>query len=258
MGLILAVLLLIIVSAAVYFGGRHAETARLLRTAPDSIPADAELLAYGASRGQGAYDAHCASCHGTNLAGNNLKGVPSLVDDEFLYGSGRISEIERIILYGIRSGNSKGWDLASMPAFGKPVPYARYVIQTLTPQEIEDVTNYVYSFQHEVDDDASLKRGETLFRNRIRGTCYDCHAEDAEGDNSIGAPNLTTTNWLYGDGSKDWIRNIISNGLEGYCPQWIGRLSFGDIRAIAVYVYSKEKRPAVRTASAAPGGGERT
>jgi len=58
------------------------------------------------------------------------------------------------------------------------------------------------------------------------------------GDGAIGAPNLTDRVWLYGDGSRAAIFNSIAGGRAGACPAWIGRLSAGEIRALAVFVHA--------------------
>jgi cytochrome c oxidase cbb3-type subunit III len=227
------------------------ERARFLIATPDSIPAQADLVSYALSRGQSGFSKYCASCHGLEGKGDPFKGIPNLIDNDFLYGSGRVSEIERIIMYGIRSGNSKGWDLASMPAFGRATPYKRYKVNSLTPQELDDIVTFIYSFQHEVDDIKKLERGRAVFRGYEKGTCWDCHANDALGDTAIGAPNLTDKIWLYGDGSRKWIYDSIAFGLEGYCPAWIDRLSLVQIRSIAVYLHALAKTPDLKTASAA-------
>ncbi len=100
-----------------YFQIREMD-ARFLISTPDTVPNKPELVSFALPRGKSAFEKNCASCHGTTMKGDPLKGIPNLTDNDYLYGSGRVSQIERIIMYGIRSGNSKGWDLASMPAFG--------------------------------------------------------------------------------------------------------------------------------------------
>lgn len=236
-----------------YFQIREID-ARFLISTPDTVPNKPELVSFALPRGKSAFEKNCASCHGTTMKGDPLKGIPNLTDNDYLYGSGRVSQIERIIMYGIRSGNSKGWDLASMPAFGTEHPYPRYKVIPLSPEELDDITDYIYSFQHPpktVDEKLAVVRGEAIYRNYLKGVCWDCHANDALGDTAIGAPDLVDNIWLYGDGSKAWIHHTIAHGLEGYCPAFIDRLSPVTIRAIAVYVHSKEPPPApTQTASA--------
>jgi cytochrome c oxidase cbb3-type subunit 3 len=214
------------------------EGTRLLKALPDDIPASEELNSFAMSRGRPAFARYCASCHGSAGQPDTLRGVPDLRDHDWLYGSGRVEEIERVVLYGIRAGNSKGWDLASMPAFGTPNPYRRYPTPSLTPQEIGDVTDYIYSFQHSASDLDAVARGKHVFENQTRGLCWDCHSERGQGDSGIGAPNLRDRVWLYGDGSRRSIYASIVYGRGGSCPAWIGRLSPLTIVALAVYTHS--------------------
>ena len=214
------------------------DEARLLRLLPDEIPANKELNAFAMARGRSAFARRCAGCHGSAGEPDTLHGVPDLRDHDWLYGSGRIGEIERVILYGIRSGNSKGWNLASMPAFGTAHPYSRYAIPSLTPRELADVTEYVYSFQHSDADSVAAVRGKQVFEGQSRGLCWDCHGGLGTGDASIGAPNLRDSIWLFGDGSRRSIHASIAYGRAGICPAWIGKLSPVTIVALAVYTNS--------------------
>jgi cytochrome c oxidase cbb3-type subunit 3 len=243
--------LLALIAIGVRIADGNAMRVRFLKAAPDSIPADAELTRYARSRGESAYQEHCAACHGAKFQGDHLRNIPNLSDNSWLYGSGRVSEIERIVMYGIRSGNSKGWDLASMPAYATREPYKRYKILPLLPREIEDVTAFVLAFQKPPADAAAVERGAQVFRGAEKGVCWDCHGEDARGDTAIGAPDLTDNSWLSGDGSAQSIHDSIAFGLAGSCPAWMSRLSPATIRVLAVYVHSiSEHAPA--TASVPP------
>jgi cytochrome c oxidase cbb3-type subunit 3 len=222
--------------------------------AADSIPGNADLMSFAMPRGASAYSKHCASCHGAQLQGDPVRAIPNLADADWLYGSGRVSEIERVVLYGIRSGNSKGWDLAHMPAFATPHPYDLYAMAPLTPGDIEDVTSYLLAFRHPQADEAAVQRGGQIFHDANKGVCNDCHGFDAKGDSAIGAPDLTDGVWLRGDGSRQSIEDSIAHGLAGRCPAWITVLSPVTIRALAVYVHSASARASARTLSA---GGKR-
>lgn len=213
---------------------RGAARDRFLMAYPDSIPADAALLAYAMARGPSAFAEHCAACHGTQLQGDAARGVPILRDADWLYGSGRVTELERTILYGIRSGHPKTWNLAAMPAFATANPYQVYKIEPLQPRDIDDVTQFVLAFQHHASDAESVKRGSVIYHNR--GLCFDCHGEDSRGDPAIGAPDLTDDIWLYGDGSEASVSHDIAHGLEGFCPTWADRLPAETIRSLAVYI----------------------
>jgi cytochrome c oxidase cbb3-type subunit 3 len=236
-------LAIVLVAVAGVFAVLHlrdvqAVKARFLMADPDGIARDPALMRYALPRGRAAFEAHCSGCHGADMRGNPSLGVPNLADADWLYGSGRVGEIERIVLYGIRSGHSKTQKLADMPAFATPNPYARYKIEPLTPREVDDVTGLLYSFQHpDSVDAATVTRGVLVYHGT--GLCFDCHADHARGDPAIGAPNLTDNIWLYGDGSRQSIKAAISGGLAGICPQWASRLPAETIRAVAVYVHAR-------------------
>jgi cytochrome c oxidase cbb3-type subunit III len=233
----------LLVVAAIHWIHVRRDGARLLRLLPDEIPANRELNAFAMARGRAAFVGRCAPCHGIAGQPDASHGVPDLRDHDWLYGSGRIGELERVILYGIRAGNSKGWNLASMPAFGTPHPYSRYAIPSLTPQELVDVTEYVYSFQHADVDLGAVVRGKQVFEGQTRGLCWDCHGGLGTGDASIGAPNLRDATWLFGDGSRRSIYASIADGRAGSCPAWIGTLSPVTIVAVAVYTHSLSEAP---------------
>ena len=66
--------------------------------------------------------------------------APNLSDNVWLNGTGSAVDIERTILYGIRSGHGKAHNVAEMPAFG--------LSGMLTPGEIGDVVQYILSLNH--------------------------------------------------------------------------------------------------------------
>ena len=238
-GLILATALVLIVAVAgVLIAQARAQRSRFLMVSADAIPGDPELVRYAMARGPSAYAEHCAICHGAHLQGDRTRAIPNLRDHDWLYGTGRVSEIEHVILYGIRSGNSKGWDLAHMPAFASAHPYNLYAMPFLGPDDIDAVTTYVLSFQHPQSDAAAVERGKRIFYDVNKGNCIDCHGTDAKGDSAIGAPDLTDAIWLRGDGSRQAISDSIAYGLSGRCPAWIAELSPVTVRALAVYVHN--------------------
>jgi cbb3-type cytochrome c oxidase subunit III len=213
------------------------QDARLVRADPDALPQDPALMRFAAGRGRGLFMNHCASCHGRDARGHYTLGVPNLTDADWLYGTGEVSDIETVVQYGIRDRNSRTWKLADMPAFAKPVPYAREpAIKPLSPSDITDMIQYLRFREGRPADRDAADRGAALYANR--GGCYDCHGGDARGDASIGAPDLTDAVWLYGDGSDKWIYDSIAFGRGGVCPAWFNRLNAVQIRQLAVYVYS--------------------
>jgi cytochrome c oxidase cbb3-type subunit 3 len=233
-----AALVLVLAIVGILVAHQRAVRARFLMVPADRIPADPELMRFAMARGPSAYAEHCAGCHGSRLGGDPRWGVPKLADGEWLYGTGRVTEIERVVLYGIRSGNSKGWDLAHMPAFATAHPYNLYAIPPLAPNAIADVTTYVLSFQHPQSDAAAVERGNQIFHDPSSGNCVDCHGPDGKGDSAIGAPDLTDAIWLTGDGSRQSIEDTIAHGLAGHCPSWVTQLSPVIVRSIAVYVHA--------------------
>jgi cytochrome c oxidase cbb3-type subunit 3 len=228
----------LLLAGGVAFAVHRGETeARLVRADPDEIPAEHALLHFAFARGQAVYEEHCAACHGTGGAGDPARGTPNLADRDWLYGSGMVSEIEKIVTYGIRSHHPKAWNLAVMPAFARPTPAGTELkIPRLTPDGIGDVTEFLIAAGGRPADAQAAKRGAALYGDA--GGCYDCHGPDGRGDSAIGAPNLLDSIWLYGDGSRQSIMNSIAYGRQGVCPAWIGKITTGEIREVAVYVYA--------------------
>ena len=215
----------------------HDMDVKLLRTDPDQLPSRPELVSYAESLARPAYKAHCASCHGADMKGDPKKGAANLTDDVWLYDFGGVADIERTILYGIRSGNAKGRNITDMPALGRNFQ--------LTPAEIRDVETFVFSLTRPEADQAAVARGSAIFQ--VKGVCYDCHSADAAGNPDYGAPAFTDKDWLYGGDEKTVYESIYS-GRHGLCPAWIGKLKPAVIRALAVYINHVSHKPQ------APGG----
>jgi len=209
---------------------------RLLRAAPDTIPANSVLFGFAAGHGASTFRSRCASCHGLSGKGDTTQGVPDLTDSDWLYGSGTVGDIEKVVYYGIRSHNPRGWHLAVMPAFAQPIPSPTEKIPPLTPPGIQAVTEYLLSRGGQPADRALAMEGAAIYASS--GGCYDCHTADAKGDSAIGAPNLTDSIWLYGDGSRQAIYDSIAYGRQGTCPAWTGKLSAEQMLEVSLYVYS--------------------
>ncbi len=224
-------------AAAVWWTGVRAAETELLRTDADAIPARPALAAFAEARARPVYARACAGCHGGRLEGDARLGAPRLAGHVWLYGQGRVSEIEQTLTHGVRSGDPRGRNLASMPAFARPEPYGRYHIPPLGPRDIRDVSLYILNLQGRGGDPAAVARGDAVYHTR--GGCYDCHGQDARGDGAIGAPDLRAGRRLYGDGSAASLYDSIAYGRAGACPAWSGRLSAANIRALAVFLHDR-------------------
>jgi cytochrome c oxidase cbb3-type subunit III len=238
--------ILIIAGSTTYLVGQASMRARLMRADPDTVAQRPEFARFAIAYAQPAYDQHCASCHGDHLQGDPRNGVPDLAHPAWLYGEGRVAQIEHTILHGIRAGDPKGWNLADMPAFAKAEPYKRYKIPALEPGEIRDVIEFLLVTAGKPGDRPAAVRGATIFA--AKGQCFDCHSSDAQGDAAIGAPNLIDDIWLYGTGSREDIYESIARGRSGICPAWIQELSPVTVRALAVLIYAASHKEPPQTA----------
>jgi cytochrome c oxidase cbb3-type subunit 3 len=214
--------------------------AQLVRSDPDAVPAQARLIRFAAARGAGVFKGQCAGCHGVEGKGNTARGVPDLTDADWLYGSGKVSDIEKVAYYGIRARSPRGWNLAVMPGFARPVPSASEQLAPLSPDEIASVTAFLQSREGRPEAPAAAEAGRGIFAGK--GGCYDCHANDARGDPAIGAPNLVDKVWLYGDGGRQAIFDSIAYGRHGVCPARAGRLSALRLREVSLYVFALSHR----------------
>ncbi len=206
---------------------------RLVSNYADALPADPSLDAFAQALARPAYDKNCADCHGASAQGDSKRGVPDLRRGAWLYGFGRVSDIERTILYGIRSGHGRARNVTDMPALG--------LTHKLTDGEIADVAGYVMSLSQPGGDAAAIARGNAIFQGK--GECFDCHGADASGNIDWGVPALTGSGWLYG-GTREAISTSIHDGRHGRCPAWIGVLDAATIRALAILLHDTAKNGA--------------
>ena len=174
----------------------------------------------------------CARCHGADMKGDQALGAPDLTDKVWLYDSGNVSDIERTILYGIRSGHAKSRNITDMPAVGR--------LGVLNDGEIRDVVEYVEQLSHRPADAAAAARGQALFKDR--GNCFDCHAPDGSGNPDYGSTDLTADVWTWG-GDRQTLFNSIRDGRHGKMDAYIGKLSFTQIRALALEIYERSHHP---------------
>jgi cytochrome c oxidase cbb3-type subunit III len=186
------------------------------------IEKDPALLALARARGKAAFGDNCAPCHGSGGAG--AKGYPNLNDDDWLWG-GTLDQIMQTIQFGVRSGHAKTHESA-MLAFGKE--------GVLKRDQIVAVANYVRSLSG-----LSTSSGfdATIGAKIFADNCAACHGGGGQGNQELGAPNLTDKIWLYGSDEATLIETI-SNGRAGVMPAWVGRLDPSTVKALTVYVHS--------------------
>jgi cytochrome c oxidase cbb3-type subunit 3 len=143
-------------------------------------------------------------------------------------------DVERTILYGIRSGHPKSRNITDMPA----------LVHTgqIAPDDARDAVEYLQSLAGRPYDKPAALRGRSIYFGK--GNCYDCHANDAKGVTDYGAPALSGPTWIYGGDRESLYRSIV-NGRHGMCPAWVNVLTPVQIRALALYLAAASSPPRV-------------
>ena len=215
------------------------------------------LTAGAMSLGKKVYEKNCAMCHGADLKGMPDQHTPDLTDAEWrfsgddLASGGNVkfpSDVEWTVRYGIRSDhpNARGLE-ADMLAYD---PKHRTEEDTkefgsaefLTPQEIEDVVEYVLQISGQTADAARAARGDVLFHDGAKGNCFDCHGVDGTGSDPIGSTNLTRTDlYLWGSDRASVLESIVK-GRRGVMPAFDGTLKPEEIKAVSIFVFSHARR----------------
>ena len=96
---------------------------------------------------------------------------------------------------------------------------------------------------------AMVALGDSIFHGTAGGgICFTCHGADAKGIQGLG-PDLTDTTWLHGDGSLDFIKNTVRNGVPTpkqaaapMPPMGVAPLTPAQVDAVAEYVASLSRR----------------
>ena len=161
--------------------------------------------------GKRLYQTNCAVCHGSDARG--AKSFPNLRDAEWLYG-GEAEIIKASILNG-RNGVMPGWD------------------QVLGENGSRAVAEYVLSFTREPTNPRMLEEGKKNYDQ----LCVSCHGANGEGNQALGAPNLTNDVWLYGDSYQAVIESI-RYGRNGIMPAHDKILGEDKVHILAAYIYS--------------------
>jgi cytochrome c oxidase cbb3-type subunit 3 len=215
------------------------------------------LTAGAMSLGKKVYEKNCAMCHGADLKGIPDQHTPDLTDAEWrfsgddLASGGNVkfpSDVEWTVRYGIRSDhpNARGLE-ADMLAYD---PKHRTEDDTkefgsaefLTPQEIEDVVEYVLQISGQTATAAPAARGDVLFHDGSKGNCFDCHGVDGTGYDPIGSTNLTRPDlYLWGSDRASILESIVK-GRRGVMPAFDGTLKSEEIKAVSIFVFSHARR----------------
>lgn len=199
---------------------------RLLASLPDAVLAHPSLVHFAVSEARPLFASHCAVCHGADMRGNTAVGAPNLTDRVWLYGDGSVYDIERTILYGVRSGLSKTHNVTDMPGYG--------LRGRLSSGQIDDLVQYLLKMNGRPHQAEAAEEGRALYYGVA--DCGDCHGSDARGDSDYGSPDLTVNVWNNGGDPQSLYRSIYF-GRHRIMPAWIGKLTLEQIRALAVYVY---------------------
>jgi len=231
----LTLVLLGIVAIVAWTHQRHV-AGELLRTEPSQILKSPALLSEAMRIGRPQFQRHCQSCHGSALEGDAARGVPNLARNVWLYGNDPV-DVERTILYGIRSGHPKSRNITDMPALVRTGQIA--------PDDARDAVEYLQSLAGRPYERSAALRGRSIYFGK--GNCYDCHANDAKGVADYGTPALSGPTWTYG-GDRESLYQSIVNGRHGMCPAWVNVLTPVQIRALALYLVATSSLPRVSAA----------
>lgn len=160
--------------------------------------------------GQRLFLNNCAQCHGSDARGS--RGFPDLTDGDWLYG-GDPATIETSIAKG-RHG--------MMPSFAS----------VIDAKAAGEVAQYVRSLSGLSADPIRVARGEPVFKT----TCVACHGGKGQGNQALGAPNLSDRVWLHGSSEAQIVKAILK-GHDSRMPAHEEILTPERIRMLAAYVY---------------------
>ncbi len=207
--------------------------------------------------GRKVYAQHCAGCHGADLKGIPGQHTPDLTDGEWRFSGDDLpsggnvkfpSDVEWTVRYGIRSDHpdARGLEadmLAYDPKFRTAEDRKEFGDRAfLTPDEIEDVVEYVLKISGRPADTARAARGDRLFHDGDKGNCFDCHGADGKGSDPIGSTNLTRPElYLWGADRASILESVVK-GRRGTMPAFEGMLKSEEIKAVSIFVFSRARR----------------
>lgn len=157
------------------------------------------------------FQQNCIQCHGMDAQGGD--GFPNLRDQNWIYGG-----MPEQIAQSIRNGRQG----MMPPRGGLPISDA----------DVDALVHYLRSLSDLEPQTAQAEQGRAIY---MRG-CFACHGMQAEGNIYIGAPNLSDSAWLYGDGDIASIKQTLLQGRHGVMPSWSSVLGERKIRLLAAYL----------------------
>lgn len=191
--------------------------AKIAELPVEEILADDSLRQFATAAGAAAFKVNCVQCHGSGATGS--AGYPNLNDDDWLWG-GTPEAIYRTISHGIRYGDDEETRFSEMPAFG----------EMFSRDEIGSLAKYVVSLSQGGEVEGP---GAQIFADN----CAACHGDKGQGDQSVGAPNLSDPIWLYGKTEQEIISQIRAP-KHGVMPAWQARLGDVTVKELTVFVHS--------------------
>jgi len=236
------------------YGEFLATPKELASIAVNDIVKSIRLNAGAMTLGKKVYDNACAGCHGADLKGSSNLHTPDLTDTDWrfsgddLASGGNVklpSDVEWTVRYGIRSDhpNARGLEadmLAYDPKYRTEDDIKEFGSGIfLTPEQVQDVTEYVLQISGQDADATRAARGDALFHDGTKGNCFDCHGVDGTGSDPIGSTNLTQKRlYLYGSDRASILQSI-NQGRRGVMPAFDRQLKPEEIKAVSVYVLSR-------------------
>ena len=240
------------------YGEFLAKPEELVPVPVNEIVKSIRLNAIAMDLGKSVYDKNCAACHGADLKGSAAAHAPDLTDDDWRFSgddldSGGLtkfpSDVEWTVRYGVRSGNpyARGVEadmLAFDPQYRNEHDLGDYgTIKTVTPEEIDDLAEYVLQISGQQADPMKAARGKVLFLDNAKGNCFDCHTEEATGNPALGSTNLTRKDlYLFGS-DKASIVESITKGRRAVMPAFGDTLKPEELKAVSVFVFSSAAKP---------------
>ena len=179
----------------------------------DAIARDPKAVALG----KAIFSNNCATCHGSTAQG--AIGYPNLTDAAWKWGG-----TPNDVLTSVMQGRD-----------GVMTPWGTVLEGTGGPQAVD----YVIAYVRTLSDPKSLQNNYLAAQGKplYDGVCVACHGPAGKGNTTLGAPDLTDDDWLYGD-SDEALRETINHGRHGVMPAHKDILGETRARVVAAYVWS--------------------